>query len=75
MLSSPHHATGASGRRPGDTPLASDAVGLIKTLVKLAVLVTVAAAIAGVVMLVRRSPDSAPVSFDEWPEVPRNPDA
>ncbi len=50
-------------------------MGLIKTLVKLAVLVTVAAAIAGVVMLVRRSPDSAPVSFDEWPEVPRNPDA
>jgi hypothetical protein len=50
-------------------------VGVLKTLVKIFWFVAVAAALAGVVMLVRRSPDAAPVSFDEWPEVPRNPDS
>jgi len=33
----------------------------------------VAASIAGVVMLVKRPKDANPVSFDEWPDVPRNP--
>jgi hypothetical protein len=50
-------------------------VGVIKTLFKLTLLVVLAAAIAGVVMVVKRPKDGAPVSFEEWPDVPRNPAA
>jgi hypothetical protein len=48
-------------------------VGVLKALVKLSLLVVVAVAVAGVIRLVRRSSGSTPVSFDEWPDVPRNP--
>ncbi|MFI5035134.1 MAG: hypothetical protein ACHQFZ_02890 [Acidimicrobiales bacterium] len=50
-------------------------MGALKALVKLSMLAVVFAAIVGVVLLVRRSGDAAPVSFDEWPEVPRKPAA
>ncbi len=45
----------------------------MKSIVKLAVLLVLAAAVAGVVMLVKRPKIADPVSFDEWPTVPRNP--
>jgi hypothetical protein len=48
-------------------------VGVFKTLLKLTFLLVALAALAGVIALVRRSSDSDPVSFDEWPDVPRNP--
>ncbi len=48
-------------------------MGVLKSLLKLTILLVALAAIAGVVALVRRSSDSDPVSFDEWPDVPRNP--
>jgi hypothetical protein len=47
----------------------------LKTVLKLLFVVVVAASIAGVVMLVKRPTDAEPVSFDEWPDVARNPDS
>jgi len=48
-------------------------MGALKTLMKLAVLVILGAALAGVVMLVRGSKHIDSVSFDEWPDVATNP--
>jgi hypothetical protein len=48
-------------------------VGLIKTLLKLSVLVVLGAVVSGVVFLVKRPKDESVVSFEEWPSVPRNP--
>jgi|APCry1669191812_1035378.scaffolds.fasta_scaffold02740_4 hypothetical protein len=45
-------------------------MGLIKFLLKIMVLLAVAAAIAGVVALVKK-PAPEPVSFENWPDVPR----
>jgi hypothetical protein len=50
-------------------------MGLVKALLKLAVLAVLGAAVVGVVLLVRRSKDPAPVSYDQWPDVPQNPHA
>ncbi len=50
-------------------------MGVFKTLFKLTLLVVLAAAIAGVVMVVKRPRDAGPVSFEDWPDVPRNPAA
>jgi hypothetical protein len=50
-------------------------VGLLKTLVKLALLLTLSAMIAGVVFMVKRPKNEALISFEEWPSVPRNPAA
>jgi hypothetical protein len=50
-------------------------VGVLKAFFKLAVLLLVGAAVAGVVMMVKRPMPSGPVSYEEWPEVPRNPAA
>jgi hypothetical protein len=49
-------------------------MGLFKTLIKLVVLLMVGAIIAGIVTAIMRSNDS-PISFEEWPSVPRNPEA
>jgi hypothetical protein len=48
-------------------------VGLLKTLFKLALILTLGSVIAGVIFLVKRPKDSSPISFEEWPNVPRNP--
>jgi hypothetical protein len=48
-------------------------MGAFKALLKVMFLLIVAASIAGVVMLVKRPQDAEPISFDEWPDVPRNP--
>jgi hypothetical protein len=50
-------------------------VGILKTFFKLAVLLLIGAAIAGVVMMVRRPTTSGPVSYEQWPDVPQNPAA
>jgi hypothetical protein len=47
----------------------------MKTLFKLFLLLFVAAAVAGVVTVVKRRETSGPVSYDEWPTVPENPAA
>jgi hypothetical protein len=47
-------------------------MGALKTVLKLMFVLVVAASIAGVVMLVKRPKDAETVSFDEWPDVPRN---
>jgi hypothetical protein len=44
-------------------------MGLIKILLKIMVLLLVAAAIAGVVALLKK-PAAEPVSFEHWPDVP-----
>ena len=44
-------------------------MGLVKILLKVLVLLLVAAAIAGVVALVKK-PGAEPVSFEHWPDVP-----
>ncbi len=38
-------------------------------------LLVVGAIVAGVIVAVKRKKDTGPLSFDEWPSVPRNPDA
>ena len=47
----------------------------LKSLLKVMFFLVVAASNAGVVMLVKRPKDEQPISFDEWPDVARNPDA
>ena len=44
-------------------------MGAIKVILKIMVLLAIAAAIAGVVALVKK-PSTAPVSFEHWPDVP-----
>ncbi|HVA52928.1 MAG TPA: hypothetical protein VNF05_05385 [Acidimicrobiales bacterium] len=50
-------------------------MGLLKTLLKLMFLLMLGAVVAGVVYFVKRPKDDTPISFDEWPSVPRNPEA
>ena len=45
-----------------------DVMGLVKVFVKIMLLLLVAAAIAGVVALVKKR-DAAPVSYEVWPDV------
>ncbi len=52
-----------------------DAVGVLKAIMKLLVLVALVAAVAGVAMLLRRSKNDEPVTFDQWPDVAQNPEA
>ena len=50
-------------------------VGLVKTLLKLLLLVMVGAVVAGVIFAITKEGDTGPLSFEEWPKVPRNPAA
>jgi hypothetical protein len=50
-------------------------MGLVKTLLKILILVVLAAALAGVVVLVKRPKDPDPITYDEWPPVAENPAA
>jgi hypothetical protein len=65
----------ASVPRRGPLPLVSIFVSALKSLKKALLLTVVASTIATVVKKVRSSSSPTPVSFDEWPDVPRNPDA
>ena len=51
------------------------AVGILKAIVKLLFFAALAAAFTGVALLVRRSKSSEEVSYDEWPDVARKPEA
>ena len=51
------------------------AVGIVKAIVKLLFFVALAAAVTGVALLVRRPQSSEEVSYDEWPDLARNPEA
>ena len=48
-------------------------MSLLKAIFKLGLLIVFGAAVAGVVMVVRRQQDESAVSYDEWPDVPENP--
>ncbi|HQU00076.1 MAG TPA: hypothetical protein PLG60_06180 [Acidimicrobiales bacterium] len=50
-------------------------MGFVKAVLKILVLVALVAAVAGVAMLLKRSKNDDPVSFDEWPDVAPNPEA
>ena len=52
-----------------------EAVGALKMLFKLALLLFIGAALAGVVMMLKRPKPSGPVTYDQWPDVERNPAA
>jgi hypothetical protein len=45
----------------------------LKTVLKLMVVLVIVAVIAGVIKVQVRPKNAEPVSFDEWPDVPRNP--
>jgi hypothetical protein len=66
-----NHSTPVGAKVQRNSPLTSKV--MIKAILKLLFILVVAASIAGVVMLVKRPKDVDPVSFDEWPDVPRNP--
>ena len=50
-----------------------EAVGVLKTLFKVALLMIIGAAFAGVVKMRMRPQPSGPVSYEQWPDVERNP--
>ncbi|MHB1210273.1 MAG: hypothetical protein ACYC1I_11305 [Acidimicrobiales bacterium] len=50
-------------------------MGVLKAFFKLALLLLVGAAIAGVVMMVKRPKSQGPLSYEQWPDVPENPAA
>jgi hypothetical protein len=50
-------------------------VDLLKTLLKLMFVLMLGAVVVGAVYFVKRPKDDSPVSFEEWPSVPRNPEA
>jgi hypothetical protein len=50
-------------------------MGLLKAVFKVSILLVLVAALAGVVILVKRPKDSDPVTYVEWPPVPQNPAA
>jgi hypothetical protein len=45
----------------------------LKTLLKLMFVLVLVGVVAGVIKVQMKSKDADPVSFDEWPDVPRNP--
>jgi hypothetical protein len=45
----------------------------LKTVLKIMFVLVLVGCITGVVKIQTRSKDTEPVSFDEWPDVPRNP--
>ena len=48
-------------------------MGLVRTLLKFAALAVLGAVALGGAMLLRRSKDPVNVSYDQWPDVARNP--
>jgi hypothetical protein len=53
--------------------LACVSVGLLKALLKMMFLLVLTAAVAGVIVLVKRPKNSDPVTYDEWPTVAESP--
>jgi hypothetical protein len=48
-------------------------MGALKTVLKIMFVAVIVGCIAGVIKIQVRPKDAEPVSFDEWPDVPRNP--
>jgi hypothetical protein len=47
----------------------------MKALFKLTAILLIGAALAGVVVLLKRPKPSGPTSYEDWPDVPTNPAA
>jgi hypothetical protein len=45
----------------------------LKTVLKLMFVLVLVGVVAGVIKIQLKPKDAEPVSFDEWPDVPRNP--
>ena len=43
------------------------------TLIKILAVILIVATAAGVVTMLKKSKDSSPVSYDQWPDVAENP--
>ncbi len=73
------HESTAPVRRVKRPPWSSlEPVSVIRAFVKLAVLVVLLGLVAGAIALVSRGSRgraSGPVSYDEWPTVPRKPES
>lgn len=50
-------------------------MNLLKKLFKMTLLFVVGSMVAGVVAKVKKSKNAAPISVEEWPSVPPNPEA
>lgn len=50
-------------------------MNLLKTVFKLLFVLVLGVVVIGAVYIVRRPKDKSPVSYDQWPSVPRNPEA
>jgi hypothetical protein len=48
---------------------------LLKKLFKMTLLLMVSSVVAGVVSKIKSSKNASPISVEEWPSVPRNPEA
>jgi hypothetical protein len=57
----------------GISPLTSIVMSALKTVLKLMFVLVLVGVVAGVIKIQMKNKDADPVSFDEWPDVPRNP--
>jgi len=48
-------------------------MGVLKTVLKIMFVLVIVGCVTGAIKIQMRSKDAEPVSFDEWPDVPRNP--
>jgi hypothetical protein len=48
-------------------------MGVLKTLLKMAILLILGAVLVGIAVMLKKSKSSGPVSFEKWPDVARNP--
>jgi hypothetical protein len=50
-------------------------VGALKVLKRFAILSVLASVVASVIATLKQNKSTAPTSFEEWPDVPHNPEA
>ena len=67
------HSTSHGGNVQRKSPLTSWVMSAFKTVLKIMFVLVVVGCITGVIKVQTKPKDAEPVSFDEWPDVPRNP--
>ncbi len=72
-MRSPAQSTGSVPRVHRSASAILRSVSVIRAFIKLAVLVALLGLVAAVIAVVSRGRNAQPVSFDEWPTVPRKP--
>jgi hypothetical protein len=71
--SSSDHSTPVGAKVQRNSPLTSKVMSVLKAILKVLFVLVLVGIVAGVVKVQMKSKDADPVSFDEWPDVPRNP--